>query len=327
MFSIHAPLLHAAGLFEIRINPGSGLAANPAALSAFERAVEEWEAWISSPITIYIDADLSTTLNGTIPFDPNVIGITSLTTYENYDDLNLDYTTVRNAMAARSDQPGLEILEYLPTSEEITAIVPTGAVLDNTTIGVLRANQRALGLLDPLDIRPDAIIVFNTAYSFDFDRFDADGVAIGKTDFQTAAAHEIGHALGFLSDVDDFDVIDNLDSDNLTTLDLFRFSLDQRPSTFLEFQSFPRVLSPGVPSVFSDVNNSYSMSTGANKGDGNQAGHWQDDFLIDDHGNINIGPLIGIMDPTLPSGTAEPVSASDIRAINLIGYDVVPEPS
>jgi hypothetical protein len=71
------------------------------------------------------------------------------------------------------------------------------------------------------------------------------------------------------------------------------------------------------------------MSTGANLGDGNQAGHWRDDFL-QQNGNVTIGPLIGIMDPTLPPGTFEVVSDSDFRAIELIGYDVqkpVPEPS
>ncbi|MHA3771564.1 NF038122 family metalloprotease [Verrucomicrobiota bacterium sgz303538] len=317
--------VHAVGSFNIQINPGPGLAANTAALSAFERAAAEWEAWISSPITIYLDADLTTTVGGE-PFSPTVIGSTSYTTYENFADLNLNYTTVRNAMAARSNLPGNSLLEFLPTADQISAVVPDGATFDNTTIGVLRANQRALGLLDSSDTRADAVIVFNLAYTFDYDRFDSDGVASGKTDFQTAAAHEIGHALGFMSDVDDFDNFEGLDSDNLTTLDLFRFPTAHRPTTLLEFQTFSRVLKPGVASVLADLQNAYPMSTGANQGDGNQAAHWQDDF-IEENGTITIGPLVGIMDPTLPSGTSETVSASDIRAVNLIGYDIVPEPS
>lgn len=321
-----AARLHAVGLFDIRINPGPGLASNPEALSAFERAAAEWEAWISTPITIYIDADLSTTFYGS-PFGENVIGATSYTTYDNLNDLNLDYTTVRDAMAARASQPGNSLLAYLPTTDQVSALVPDGAFLDNTTIGVLRANQRALGLLDSADTRADAVIVFNLAYTFDYDRFDLDGVALGKTDFQTAAAHEIGHALGFLSDVDDFDNYPGIDSTNLTTLDLFRFSTNQRPTTLLEFQTFPRALRPGLPSTLVDLTHEYPMSTGVNQGDGRQSGHWRDDFTIDPKGNITIGPLIGIMDPTLPSGTWEAVSESDIRAINLIGYDIVPEPS
>lgn len=323
LFTTAIPV-HAVGSFNIQINPGPGLAANPAALSAFERAAEEWEAWISSPVTIYLDADLTTTIGGD-PFPPTVIGSTSYATYENFADLNLDYTTVRNAMAARANLPGNSILQFLPTADQISAEVPDGATFTNTTLGVLRANQRALGLLDPSDTRADAAIVFNLAYTFDYDRFDADGVAPDKTDFQTAAAHEIGHALGFMSDVDDFDNFADLDSDNLTTLDLFRFPTAHRPTTLLEFQTFSRVLKPGVASVFVDLQNEYPMSTGANQGDGNQASHWQDSF-IEENGTITIGPLIGIMDPTLPSGTSETVSASDIRAISLIGYDIVPEP-
>jgi hypothetical protein len=32
------------------------------------------------------------------------------------------------------------------------------------------------------------------------------------------------------------------------------------------------------------------------------------------------------MDPTLPSGITESISAADLRALELIGYDTVPEP-
>jgi hypothetical protein len=32
------------------------------------------------------------------------------------------------------------------------------------------------------------------------------------------------------------------------------------------------------------------------------------------------------MDPTLPFGTTEEISDADLRAMELIGYDVVPEP-
>jgi hypothetical protein len=158
---------------------------------------------------------------------------------------------------------------------------------------------------------------------------DADGVQPASFDFQTAAAHEIGHLLGFVSDVDDFDNDQLLLSDNLTTLDLFRFSVTHSPTNSEQFRLFNRELRPGVDSVFSDVVMEFAMSTGANQGDGNQAGHWRDDFL-NHNGNITIGPLIGIMDPTLPPGTFEMVGEADFRVIELIGYNVekpVPEPS
>ena len=37
--------------------------------------------------------------------------------------------------------------------------------------------------------------------------------------------------------------------------------------------------------------------------------------------------MIGVMDPSLTYGQHEWITASDIRALDLIGYDYVPEPS
>jgi hypothetical protein len=324
-----AQFTEGAGLFKIEINAGPGLTFNQQALEAFQRAADEWGDRISNPITVQIDADLRSTDQSGTAFPPNVIGSTSPGTYAGFDDLNLTYGLVRTAMVARAARPGDEVLAFLPTSDEVTANVPAGATLDKTTIGVVRANQRALGLLPQSDLRADGTILFNSAFQFDYNRFDADGVAADRFDFQTAAAHEIGHLLGFLSDVDDFDANPTLTSDNLTTLDLFRFPAIQAPSTLQEFRTFTRELRPGAESVFSDVTNEYPMSTGAEHGDGNQAGHWQDDFLLK-NGNVIVGSLIGIMDPTLPPGTFETISPADFRAMELIGYNVelaIPEPS
>ena len=170
-------------------------------------------------------------------------------------------------------------------------------------------------------------MTFNSNFSFDYDR--SDGVDPNKMDFQTAATHEIGHVLGFLSDTDDYDS-DPTITDNATTLDLFRFNAANLPATDLQFTNNPRELRPGQEASLDDLTNAYPMSTGANNGDGNQASHWQDDFLFDPtSGTLTIGPLIGIMDPTLNFGTIENISNADLRAMELIGYDTtgaVPEP-
>lgn len=294
----------------ILINPGTELAANPTALAAFDRAAMEWSSQITNNVTIYVDANLSSTFT-----NPNIIGSSGYTYYTaDGSDINLNYTTVRNAMAARSYRPGDSILAYLPTT--VTANTPSGTTFDSTTLGVVRANQRVLGLLSASDMRADGTITFNSNYTFDYNR--ANGVDSNKVDFQTAAAHEIGHLLGFLSDVDDF--VNGATSDNLTTLDLFRFATANKPATPSEFQTFARELRPGVESVLSDVNSNLALSTGSFPfGDGQQASHWKDDAIT--------GILIGIMDPTLANGVFEVVGPNDLRAMELIGYDVVPEPS
>ncbi len=59
---------------------------------------------------------------------------------------------------------------------------------------------------------------------------------------------------------------------------------------------------------------------GVVSGDGRQASHWKDNNLT--------GTFIGMMDPTLNNGEMWQITDSDIRALDLIGYDiVVPEPT
>lgn len=309
-------LVRAAGAFEIHLDPGMNLRDNLDALESFQRAALEWQAAITSPIRVNINVDVA-------PLGPNTIANTGFGSA----DLNLDYTTVRNAMAARAGRPGGAVLGYLPTTATVSANVPAGGTFVKTTIGVTRANQKALGLVPGArtDTASDGDVTFNSLFASNFDYDRRDGVTPGKLDFQTAAAHEIGHVLGFISDADSFDAVPTI-SDNATTLDLFRFALDKRPTTFDEFRAFPRELRPGVEAVTSDLVTEYRMSTGANRGDGNQASHWKDDFIFNPP-TIEFGPLIGLMDPTLGTGTFEPVMASDLRAMELIGYDTVPEPA
>jgi hypothetical protein len=312
-----APTARAIGDFKINLYIGASLNTNPAAVAAFQRAAGEWEAYISSPVRVNIEADLGAFNN------PNVIGSTGF----GFEEVNLPYNQVRDRMAARANRPGNEILAYLPTSAQVTANGPAipNASFDNTTMGVLRANQKALGLVDNAlgDPITDGTIQFNSTFAFDYDR--GDGIDQDKIDFQTVAAHEIGHVLWFISDTDDYDRYGGV-ADNATTLDLFRFAADHKPTTPEEFRTFARELRPGVEAFTTDLVNEYPMSTGANEGDGNQASHWKDDFIFTDD-TIFIGPLIGLMDPSLPFGTTEEISAADLRAMELIGWDVVvPEP-
>ena len=317
-FGVLAPAAWGIGDFKINLYIGPGLAANPDAVAAFQRAAADWESHISNPIKVNIEANL-TTFGG----NTNVIGSTGF----GDEEINLPYDTVRNAMAARANRPGNGILAYLPTSAQISANIPAAPnnVFDKQTMGVLRANQKALGLIDNAlnDPLTDGTITFNSDFTFDYDR--RDGVDVDKIDFQTVATHEIGHLLGFISDTDDYDRFTGI-SDNVATFDLFRFAANNKPTTPEQFRTFPRELRPGVEAVTTDLTNEYPMSTGANGGDGNQASHWKDDFIVTDD-TIFIGPLIGIMDPSLPFGTIEDISEADLRAMELIGYDVtVPEP-
>jgi hypothetical protein len=105
---------------------------------------------------------------------------------------------------------------------------------------------------------------------------------------------------------------------NLMPLDLFRFKTAEVPTTEAQFTTNPRSLLPNSAADFSDTVNTYGFSTGDYTGDGRQASHWKDDALTSN--------WIGLMDPTLAYGVSFNVAASDVRALDLIGYDLVVTP-
>jgi hypothetical protein len=115
------------------------------------------------------------------------------------------YDLIRNAIvadAAAETDDG--VVSFLPTAAQFGAFLPTDFGLSGS-LGASKANLKALGFtnLDADFGTTDATITFNNAFAFDFD--NSDGVGAGLLDFATVAAHEIGHALGFLSVVDRID--------------------------------------------------------------------------------------------------------------------------
>jgi hypothetical protein len=307
------------GLFNIVIVPTPGLAGNAAALAAFNRAAMAWEAFFSDPITVTINGDLANLGN------PNIIGSTSSVLLQG------GFNDIRNGLVADSLLDVNDgINAFLPTSGQYLAQVPAGFSLSGNLVGS-KANLKAIGGFGDLDTlfgASDATVTFNSTFAFDFD--NSNGVGAGFIDFETVAIHEIGHALGFISSVD---IVDG----NIATpgafspeiLDLFRFrdATANDPASGLNFTTFTRDLATNTNAISDFVLPSLGgesienrMSTGVATGDGRQASHWKDDSLT--------GTLIGVMDPTLSAGVIETISPADIRAFDLMGWDVVivPEP-
>ncbi len=165
----------------------------------------------------------------------------------------------------------------------------------------------------------DGNVTFSSAFSFDFN--PTDGITAGQMDFIGVAIHEIGHALGFVSGVDFFDVYGGPNGPNAGTLgydlnntsifsalDMFRYSapgtLDFRTGGTRYFS-----LDGGNTAVFGNT-----FSTGRYNGDGNQASHWKDTA------GCQVGN--GIMDPTFCFAQMGTITGLDLVAFDAMGWNL-----
>ncbi|MEP7343346.1 MAG: NF038122 family metalloprotease [Acidobacteriota bacterium] len=287
----------------------------PAAKEAFLRAAAKWEAIIQSPITVVIDVDFGPTIFGTTFPSASIIGSTNP---QVVGDTNF-LATVRNYLITGSSSARqAEIFSALPTSLP-TDLGPTATVLSSAS--VFRALGDLPAVADPTgelsQLGPPPSIGFNSNFTFDLD--PSDGIDPDKTDFEAAAIHEIGHALGFISNVGGKELTPS-SSLAPTIWDFYRF----RPGglTTSSIAGSARVqLAGGEQSFFvGDMELPLSTSTGQGTGgDGRQASHWKDNSLI--------GQYVGVMDPTEGAGERMTITAADLTALSYFGYKINPNAS
>jgi hypothetical protein len=206
--------------------------------------------------------------------------------------------------------------------DNTTGVLDTDGSFNNSAIAISTANAKALGYAIGSDVT-DGTINFSSTFAFDFD--GSDGITAGELDFVGVAIHEIGHALGFISGVDDYDFLgcpngpacaqfsDYAVNDDYWgyALDLFRYSsegtLNWRPGVDAYFSLDQGVTQYGGNSLF---------SSGDFNGDGFQASHWNSP----DQSPFCSG-LIGIMNPYLCGGRNAIITAQDIAAFDAIGWN------
>ena len=318
-----------------------------AAFNGFVEAGNLWSSFLRDPITI----------NYTIGFQslsPGVLAqASSQSAVFRYNQiataLRIDATSTDDLVATANlpgfNEGGTEIFAFVGTEEDGSLEVDpftTGVITaDNVFLDVNKANAKALGLTIDANGNPvnynseDGLIIFSTDFTFDFDR--SDGIEANAFDFVGIAAHEIGHGLGFVSGVDIVDALSrptlapgasatNLDPFAVfSVLDLFRYSeasvavgknlgvpvLDLAVGSSGSFTLNGITYTRSRPyfSIDGGQTNLGTFSTGAFDGDGRQASHWQD--------NLNLG----LMDPTVAPGELLQITALDVRAFDVMGFD------
>jgi len=219
-----------------------------------------------------------------------------------------------------------------------TKVYDTDGGFNNSAIGVNTANAKALGYAISHDT-VDGSVRFNSDYAADFDFNPGNGILANHIDFVGVAIHEIGHALGFVSGVDDYDFVGtggpiaNLAcfSDGTLckdypandtwwgyTLDLFRYSSQGKLDWTTDTPSYFSI-DGGKSTVFGDG----YFSTGTFNGDGWQASHWK--APINSAGNFTCAlPFEGIMNPYLCDGSNAVITGEDLAAFDAIGYNLAP---
>ena len=300
---------------KIILRATDNLHANPAAEAAFNRAAAAWESVINSPVTIYIDVDFGPTNFGAT-WGQNILGSTSspATVGVNYEAMR------RNLIANASTAAKLATYNAFPPNS-----VPTD--LGNvTSVQVAKSIARAIGFSDPTAPSTDAAarIGFNSQIvTYDFDGTEP----INGTDFEAVATHEIGHALGFTSRSGS----SPNQSGTVTPAmwDLYRFRSGTTDATFAGNQRIMTIGGPvpnsqyyfvpgqgelGLSNGGPDPENDPNSAT--NNSDHNQSSHWRQQ-------NLNFGVYIGIMDPRIPGGVRRLITANDINALNVFGYNNV----
>lgn len=323
-FAIAAPAASAQMIFNLTNQGG----ATPQMMAGFAEAAALWSARFDDPITINIRINAAA-------LAPGHIGGTSAF----FDPW--PYADVRNALLGNrksaddfSSTGNLPAGAAFPMLINRTANNPNGVVSvtpyfdtglggpgqagpeNNSTIRMTTANAKALGLMPGDSALLDGTITFTNLQSYDFDR--SNGINAAQVDFVGVAAHEIGHLLGFISGVDTLEgngTAPGLDDNALkfvTPVDLFRFS--------------SRSIGPGggigvIDWTADDTAKYFSVDGGLTP----VAAFSSETVYEASHWKNNLG--LGLMDPTATVGELLSISNNDVRAFDVMGYDLVPEPS
>jgi len=266
--------------------PGDSL--SDVQLSAFEAAAAAWEAVLIDPVTISVAIgfkDLGTATGGAV-----ILGGAHPQEY------SAPYSTMLKAL----------ITKDATSTTDASAVANLPGTVPNDRVVATAAELLALGISSSGLTYGNKVgnIEFTTEINFQYSRALDGTITSGYYDFLGIAEHEIGHILGFDSDVDSVDY-----SNYKTVLDLFRYTI-------------PVNGVPGTPSFSTSQAACFSIDGGGSCVEGFSTGAVGD--YQADHWLNNSGLL---MQPVIAPGTTQNITPTDIQALDAIGWDVaVAEP-
>lgn len=186
------------------------------------------------------------------------------------------------------------------------------------TLFLTTANVKAVGGLVPKPDELDALIMFSSDSSFDYN--PSNGIAAGHLDFIGGAIHQIGHALGFVSGVDFFDIYgypdgpgagyvgyDLNDTSVFSALDMFRYGKPGQIDLTVGGTKYFSI-DGGEKALFGN-----EFSTGEFQGDGVAAWHWKKPAECDKQLGIMFSPCAGYM---------AFITGLDLAAFDAIGWNL-----
>ncbi len=215
------------------------------------------------------------------------------------------YSTVRGLLQGdMDDSDGIQ--EFFPPGSTIPVRYndASATVVNENLVILTMANWRAIGGTGVLNV---ADITINSSVNWDY--VPSNGVPFSAFDFWGVVIHEVGHAMGFISEQD------NPSANNIALLDAFRFRTldgccDYNPETLAEFGTTPRLVDFNTPNDghhFDHITHEWDLADG----DPDQASHWRQGEA-------------GLMDPSTANGeTSYPefYFESDLTAFDGIGWD------
>ena len=293
-------------------------------MTVFEMAGKIWSSYLKDDVTLNLHVGVTESKN----LPQNVIGgaLPAMRTNVNYQSFRqkslADASSwVDNFANKNLDETGNQAYFEIADSTGSKTTIETNA----NTLNMTRANAKALGLTGQHSSKLDGYILMSDLKENQVTwNTESNSPIEGKLDLLSTALHEVGHALGFISGVDQNEALPTTLTDlpqqyqqfvdatkRSTTLDQFRFSNNSNGVNDL---SYGDRYSDKFFSIHGGDIVLGKLSSGSAKdrhGDGFQASHWD-----------NYGAGLGIMDPTLSLGERPQISLRDLKVMDAIGWDM-----